>query len=126
MHRGSSYPSTRTAAAGEGILAMPEPFQKGNSREYVEEYERIFRGKVRKMSDWDKVYRVFDLALRRMRTGFAVYGEFDASTDTRNLLSEAQEELLDAINYLGMQYLKLEELKKRNLELKAVFGVENR
>ena len=24
---------------------MPEPFQKGNSAEYVKEWERIFRGK---------------------------------------------------------------------------------
>ena len=24
---------------------MPEPFQKGNSREYVENYERIFKKK---------------------------------------------------------------------------------
>ena len=64
------------------------------------------------MSDWDKVRKVFGLALRRMQKGFEVYGEFDATLDTRCLLSEAQEELLDAMNYLGMQYLKLEELKK--------------
>ena len=63
------------------------------------------------MSDWDKVRKVFGLALRRMQKGFEVYGEFDATLDTRCLLLEAQEELLDAINYLAMHYLKLESLK---------------
>ena len=108
---------------------MPEPFQKGNSREYTENYKKIFgEPKAEHLAelDWEKVTVVFWKAIGRMQEGAWDYGSFNPATDKRDLLQEAQEELLDAINYLGMQYLKLEELKKRNLELKAVFGVENR
>ena len=62
--------------------------------------------------DWELVLGVFSLAARRMLDGAYDYGEFNPATDKRDLLREAQEELLDAMNYLGMQYLKLEELKK--------------
>lgn len=94
---------------------MPEPFQKGNSREYVGEYERIFRGKLKPTAklDHEQVAEVLKKAVGRMKEGVRSYGLFNPATDKRDLLSEAQEELLDAINYLGMQYLKLEELKSQ-------------
>ena len=46
-----------------------------------------------------------------MKAGAKTYGEYNPATDTRDLLAEAQEELLDAINYLAMMYLKLENLR---------------
>ena len=62
--------------------------------------------------DWELIQKVFKEATFRMLIGSNTYGEFNPATDKRDLLREAQEELLDAMNYLGMQYLKLEELKK--------------
>jgi len=91
---------------------MPEPFQKGNSAEYVREWDRIFKGKESEVDDWERVDEVFCRAVGRMQEGAWDYGTFNPATDKRDLLHEAQEELLDAMNYLGMQYLKLEELKK--------------
>ena len=38
----------------------------------------------------------------------AKYGEFDPLTDKRNLFQEAQEEILDAINYLAMALIKVD------------------
>jgi len=63
------------------------------------------------VGDWEQVLGVCSKAARRMMGGKGAYGEFNPATDTRDLLLEAQEELLDAINYLAMQYLKLESLK---------------
>ena len=63
------------------------------------------------MNDWEQVLGVCSKAARRMLGGKEVYGEFNPATDKRDLLLEAQEELLDAINYLAMHYLKLESLK---------------
>jgi hypothetical protein len=61
--------------------------------------------------DWSKVIGVFSKATTRMQRGAATYGEYDPATDTRDLYQEAQEELLDAMNYLAMEYLRLERLK---------------
>ena len=69
-------------------------------------------------SDWERVEKIFARAVFRMLRGSATYGEFNPATDTRNLLHEAQEELLDAMNYLAMHYLKLETLKNPKKEQK--------
>ena len=39
------------------------------------------------------------------------YGPLDLGTDKRDFLREAEEELLDAINYLAFQVIKLRRLK---------------
>ena len=63
--------------------------------------------------DWARLIRVFGRAVDRMQMGSKTYGEFNPETDTRCLLSECQEELLDAINYLAMQYEQIEILKSK-------------
>ncbi len=40
----------------------------------------------------------------RMDAGADKYGDYDPSTDKRNLLIETEKELLDAINYTLMNY----------------------
>lgn len=49
-----------------------------------------------------------------MRKGSEEYGQYDPATDTRNMYQEAKEELLDAIVYLGMEYMRLDELEGRH------------
>ena len=63
--------------------------------------------------DWARLIQVFSKAVDRMREGAKEYGEYNPETDTRCMLSEAQEELLDAIVYLGMEYERLEKLKEK-------------
>ena len=48
-----------------------------------------------------------------MQGGAKTYGEYQPATDQRDMYHEAQEEILDAIVYLGMHYLKLEEMRNR-------------
>jgi hypothetical protein len=64
--------------------------------------------------DWARVIKVFAKATTRMQGGAKEYGEYDPATDERDMYHEAQEELLDAIVYLGMQYLKLDEMRRRS------------
>jgi len=66
-----------------------------------------------KEPDWARVMGVFALATTRMQGGAKTYGEFRPATDRRDLYHECQEEILDAIVYLGMQYLKLDEMRRR-------------
>jgi hypothetical protein len=42
-----------------------------------------------------------------------VYGNCDPATDPRDFWQETEEELLDAINYLCLQVLKLREMRKK-------------
>ena len=51
--------------------------------------------------------RIYQECLDKMEKGSKKYGVFDPITDERNLLHEAEEEIQDAINYLGMFLLKL-------------------
>lgn len=55
---------------------------------------------------------IFDQALKKYEVGAEKYGPFDPAADQRDLLKEAEAEILDAINYLGMFLLKLKELRK--------------
>ena len=48
-----------------------------------------------------------------MKAGSEEYGEYDPKTDTRDMYREAQEEVLDAIVYMGMEYLRLEAMRIR-------------
>lgn len=68
------------------------------------------------MHDIDAVRRVLAEALLRMDQGRARYGPFDPQEDERDLLLEAEEELLNAINYLAMFVLKLRLIKRRKLD----------
>lgn len=54
---------------------------------------------------------VFGLAMVKYVKAERKYGDYDPATDPRDLLDEAEEELLDAINYLAMQVIKLREIK---------------
>jgi len=66
-----------------------------------------------KEPDWARVMAVFAKATTRMQGGAKTYGEFRPATDPRDMYHEAQEEILDAIVYLGMQYLKLDEMRRK-------------
>ena len=50
---------------------------------------------------------IFEAALEKFRVGEQKHGPFDPATDPRDLLVEAEREILDAINYLAMHLLKL-------------------
>ncbi len=79
---------------------------------------------IQNWSDWKKkilgeevaesgaIGSVFAKALEKYNEGALKYGNFEPSTDTRDLIAEAEDEILDAINYLAMFLVKLEELKK--------------
>lgn len=63
--------------------------------------------------DWAKLIQVFSKATDRMRAGAREYGEYNPATDARNMYREAKEELLDSIVYLGMEWIRLDELEKK-------------
>ena len=63
--------------------------------------------------DWARVMGVFAKATTRMQGGAKTYGEYQPATDQRDMYHEAQEEILDAIVYLGMEYLRLEEMRRK-------------
>jgi len=46
-------------------------------------------------------------ALQRYETGRIEHGDLDLSTDKRNFIEEAEQELLDCINYCAFQILRL-------------------
>ena len=50
---------------------------------------------------------ILDRCMARMEMGEKKYGKYDPSSDTRDLLKETSEELLDAINYLHMHSIKV-------------------
>lgn len=50
-------------------------------------------------------------ALRRYKEGKQEHGELDLSTDKRDFLKEAEQELLDCINYCVFQILRLRRLR---------------
>lgn len=57
--------------------------------------------------------RVFAQAIHKYQTGAAKYGRFDPTTDRRDLLAEAEDELLDCLNYLGMFLLKVQSMRNK-------------
>jgi len=50
---------------------------------------------------------IFNEAFRRAEIGRRVYGKYNPITDTRDMKKEAEEELLDCINYCVFQIIKL-------------------
>ncbi|MFH0774174.1 MAG: hypothetical protein V2A53_01575 [bacterium] len=65
-----------------------------------------------KPEDIEKVIRE---ALTRHKTGRLEYGDLDLSTDKRDLIFEAEKELLDCINYCVFQVLKLRGIKSKTV-----------
>ena len=61
----------------------------------------------------DPLAEIFTAALRKFERGAAKYGTFDPATDARDFLQEAEAEVLDAINYLGMFLVKLRALQRK-------------
>lgn len=51
-------------------------------------------------------------ALNKHQAGKAKYGELDISTDKRDFIHEAEQELLDCINYCVFQIVRLRALRK--------------
>lgn len=60
----------------------------------------------------DELKTIFNQALEKYEAGALKYGAFDPTTDQRDLLKEAEAEILDALNYLGMFLIKIRELRK--------------
>jgi len=58
----------------------------------------------------------------KMQHGIDKYGEYSPDTDTRDLLDESIEELIDAINYILMHRIKMEgsDLYLKDVELGLV------
>ena len=63
------------------------------------------------MSDHTPLASIFTEALRKFELGSSKYGPFAPETDQRDLLLEAEGELLDAINYLGMFLLRIRSMR---------------
>jgi len=51
--------------------------------------------------------QLFQECLEKYEKGVLRYGDYDPLTDRRNLFEEAQEKLLDAVNYLAMALIKI-------------------
>ncbi len=56
---------------------------------------------------------IFRAALQKYRAGEQKYGPYRPLTDNRDMLTEAEEEILDAINYLAMMLMKLRAIRNR-------------
>ena len=54
---------------------------------------------------------VIKAALAKYEKGRLEHGQLDLSTDIRDFISEAIEEMLDAINYLTFQIIRLRSIK---------------
>ncbi len=60
------------------------------------------------MSDMDREVRsIFDDALQKYHEGEKKYGELDIMKDPRNFLAEAEAELLDTMNYLAFEIIRI-------------------
>lgn len=57
------------------------------------------------------IERVIQEALKRYDTGRLKYGNLDLARDTRDFTYEAEQELLDCINYCVFQILRLRTLR---------------
>lgn len=66
------------------------------------------------MSEEDKEVRaIFEAAFARYKLGEARYGVWKKETDKRDLLDEAEQELLDAIVYNSFEISRLRHIKKQ-------------
>lgn len=70
---------------------------------------------IRKQND--ELKTIFNQALEKYEAGAVKYGAFDPANDKRNLMEEAEEELLDCMNYTAMLILQLRAMGKRKDEI---------
>ena len=63
------------------------------------------------MLDPNPLREVFVRALLKFELGAAKYGPFDPETDQRDLLLEAESEILDALNYLAMYLIRIRTMR---------------
>lgn len=66
------------------------------------------------------IEEILQEALRKFDRGAEKYGAYVPETETRDLLREAEEEVLDAINYLCMFLLRLRAVRGKIKEVKAI------
>jgi len=57
---------------------------------------------------------IFRAALQKYRAGERKYGAYHPLTDDRDMITEAEEEILDAINYLAMMLMKLRAIRVKS------------
>ena len=62
----------------------------------------------------NELRQVFNDALLKYERGENKYGQYNPKTDQRDLLIEAEAELLDALNYVAMHLLKLRAMRAKN------------
>ena len=60
----------------------------------------------------DTIEAVIKEALNRYESGRIKYGSLDLSRDDRDFINEAEQELLDCINYCVFQILRLRGIKE--------------
>lgn len=60
--------------------------------------------------------QLFQECLEKYEKGALRYGDYDPLTDERNLIEKAQEELLNAVNYLGMALIKIRAVRENAKE----------
>ncbi len=60
------------------------------------------------MEDMETIFRA---ALEKYLAGEQKYGPYRPLTDDRDMITEAEEEILDAINYLAMLLVKLRAIR---------------
>lgn len=65
--------------------------------------------------DTTQIASILYAALDKYQAGAKKYGPYDPETDQRDMLQEAEEEILDAINYLAMLLVKIRAAGKGKL-----------
>lgn len=60
----------------------------------------------------EDIRQVIEKALKRYEAGRKEHGQLDLSTDSRDFISEAEQELLDCINYCVFQIMRLRRIKR--------------
>ena len=71
----------------------------------------------------NRIETVFEAALLKYRQGEREHGMYDPVTDQRDMMQEAEEEILDAINYLAMFLMRIRAIRggKSQPEQKVTF-----
>jgi len=59
----------------------------------------------------EDIARVINEALSRYKAGRREYGQLDLTVDKRDFIREAEQELLDCINYCVFQIIKLRSVR---------------
>lgn len=60
----------------------------------------------------EDIQKVINKALKRSTIGRRLFGAYKPKVDTRNMYEEAEQELLDCINYCVFQIIKLRSLNR--------------